>query len=149
MKYEKLNQYVEYLKNTTPISDILYDYAPLITVSKGDNQDFFVFIWVNTNEEKQVHQWLIFSTSSTNLQNYLKKTITQNVFIKNAINNEHIKEKYLLALVNNKWEYLDCNPLNYTDIPHDYLPDENLFFDGNCAGDNGWQKWLMQCNKLQ
>lgn len=104
------------------VSDLIYFDGPLLSHYIHRSGDNYLSYWVDCDETSQ--RWLVFRVGISMLQKYVNKGITLRMVLQSVIE----KFVYLIDVDQNG---LCAAPLivSVKDLPADYLPDENSYYD--------------------
>lgn len=104
------------------VSDLIYFDGPLLSHFISPNGDNYLFYWCDVDEV--CNRWIIFRTDIPSIQKYIEKEIT----LRNLIENSHDGFVYI-ADIDDNIEYQNIKLLLTTEIPKEYLPHNNSFYD--------------------
>ena len=105
----------------TKQGDLLYHEGPLLSVFKDNlSNNFYFYKWSGSDEK--AHRWLVFKVSVKNLNAFFEKEMSLQALI--------LEQPFTYFLdLNNDIDPIRIVIVSTQNIPPNYLPDANSFFD--------------------
>ena len=104
------------------VSDLIYFDGPFLSHFISEKGDNYLYYWVDADEE--YNRWLLIRTDIFTIQNYLERKISLFDVISNP------NDGYLFQVdIDSDINYHNLLLVNPTDLPEDYLPSKDAFYD--------------------
>lgn len=112
------------VSNLVRIGDLSYFEGPVLALfEEVDTGNFYLFDWVD--RDKKSNRWLIYNVLPEDLLQYLNKEISHLALFKNRAK----KSVHYIDIDNQNNSFRDYDAFELTQIPKNYLPNQNNFFD--------------------
>lgn len=108
------------VKDLYKVDDLIYFDGPLLSFYTSEIGANYLFYWVDVDEE--CNRWIVFRTEMTQLNEFLNKKMSLFSLFERAING------YVID-VNNNLEYQNIILLQLSDLPKDYSPAKNSYYN--------------------
>ncbi len=108
--------------NFQKVGDLVYFDGPLLSVFHDENNESWVYGWVDS--DNQYNRWIIFKTSFRSLSSYLKGEMSHYDLIKNCK-----KREVFFADLDNDIQYHNVIVMSAEHVPNEYLPELYVFHD--------------------
>lgn len=116
------------LNSLIHVSDLIYVDGPLLSDFENKKGEHYLYYWVDVDET--YNRWLVFRTDITTIQDYLNKKISFLTVIKNA------NDEFVISVdVDNDLNYNNQRIVFIKDLPNEYLPDYDSYYDFEVKGD--------------
>ncbi len=111
------------ISHLTRVADLSYFDGPLISLFQSKTGDNHIFVWVDRTD--RVDRWLICPITNEQLEAYLtSKELLKSLLL-------HPKPGFVFAVdMKSGWEVCGAAVLAPSQIPGDYLPEEESFHEG-------------------
>lgn len=104
------------------VSDLIYVDGPLLSDYVNDRGEHYLFYWVDS--DIKYNRWLVFRIDVTTIQDYLNKQIS----FYNVINSAN--DGFVISVdIDNDLIYHNSKLMLLNDIPSDYLPEMDSYYD--------------------
>lgn len=104
------------------VSDLIYVDGPLLSDYVNDRGEHYLFYWVDS--DIKYNRWLVFRIDVTTIQDYLNKQIS----FYNVINS--VNDGFVISVdIDNDLIYHNSKLMLLNDIPSDYLPEMDSYYD--------------------
>lgn len=111
------------------ISDLLYYDGPLLSHFISDNNDNYLFYWVDVDDN--YNRWLVLRVTFQDLEAYYLKKKTLQQLITNPADN------YLFSVdIDNEIKYHNIQLLTVQDLPKSYIPEADSIYFGEPYAEN-------------
>lgn len=107
------------------VEDLVYFDGPLVSLIKESTTQDYIYIFVDSG---QLNRWLAVPAARDSLIRYRERSLSLRKFVENA-------EILYLVDIDGDGEYKALYRCEISDIPPDYLPDEDSFFDSSLCPD--------------
>jgi hypothetical protein len=119
LQCEKLNHYP---LNLTHVADLLFFDGALLSLFEDKNKENYLYYWCDVDEI--CNRWLVFEVSSKNLRLYLQGNKSLYEIVTSPVNN------MIYAIdMNNEGEIENIYKINPENLPEDYIPDKDSYYD--------------------
>ena len=104
------------------IADLIYFEGPLLSHYVSGKGDDYLFYWVDRDDSD--NRWLVLRVSLASLQRYMAKDVSLRELIDSP------NDGYLYSVdVDNDINYHDVKLIQPTDLPEEYLPDSDSYYE--------------------
>jgi hypothetical protein len=117
------------LPKLVKIRDLIYFDGPLLTHFESVYKENFLFYWVDT--DSNFNRWLIFRTSISHLDEYLKKE--KSLF--ELISDENNGNLYKVDIDDNLKQH-NLSIVEFSNLPESYLPEKNSYYSFKTMNSN-------------
>jgi hypothetical protein len=114
------------VENMVRIGDLVNFEGPLLTLFEDcRNNRLYIFDWVDRDEDK--NRWIVYRASPFFLKQFITGKISHKELFLSSV------DGYYSLEINRKLQYENFRKLSRRDIPDEYLPQDDAFFeDGDC-----------------
>lgn len=110
------------IESLTLIADLIYFDGPLLSHYASSQGDNYLFYWIDADE--QCNRWMIIKVSLQVIQDFISRKVSLYSLIKDRVE----KSAYIVDL-DDDLEICNHWLANLNDLPDDYFPDENTFYE--------------------
>jgi hypothetical protein len=113
------------LNQVEKVADLIFFDGPLLSWFKNENDQDFLFYWVDSDE--QHNRWLVFRTSNEHIENYIRRKETLLYTLTNPVDGF----LYSVDIVthNNQLLYENTHIIIPSMLPDSYLPDLGSYYE--------------------
>lgn len=129
-----------FIKNLNKVYDLIEYDGPILSHFIDNKKRNYFYLWVDRNNF--FNRWLIWKVDDLELHKYLTgKTSLKDLLLAPT------KDFIYVADIDSKLNYLNLIASDVTDIPAEYLPENESFFDLEFDYENPYQKFIDQKNR--